>query len=523
MPANHLNPRLAAGVLLALLLVGLLCVPAVSAEVFNEDEYTVWAQASGETSGWVSNQPFNKIWIKDIGNYPNLEGMSLTYPYAVTSNDISDSTTFVAKIDSTIVGTGTISYNKNYNSAGSYLSTVVGVNFDTWNSGTYTGTQVLTLTLDTSNGYSLVTDGYKSQINPTDPKAVGFYYNVISGKQLFAGAGTAYGRYTWSATVDYNDGILYLDRGGYQSYVKVVNNALPDIVYYSQEDIIDVNIDCMMASAITVDIISPKGTLYNRVYYIDGEPTSEDSTNATVTVYVVDSQTGYLLQGTDTRIQMMNASAEWEEVFNQTSFTGSAKIPLEKTTDPDGIPYYWIQSTRAGYQQVPETQIFSVYGDRQVIVEMEPTGAPPVDPENAFVEFYVFDWLHNPINHVAVKIGDEYLYTNRQGWVQYELPKNTTYTYTLTAPDYITTTGSVVVGADPRYRVDVEMQVGTVPTNTPTLAPGETLGATPTPDHRTNEQKGQAVIDMIADNAEGIGALGLLCLLMGLLKLLAKW
>lgn len=326
-------------------------------------------------------------------------------------------------------------------------------------------------------------------------------------------------KYYWTNVVDIDEipsVTRIIDGIAYPSHVKVSDNY---IIYYNGTSNDDISISAV-TGPYTLQISDPLG-LINETYTWGGA-LSNDAT-ATVSVYVVDSQTGYLLQGTDTRIQMMNASAEWEEVFNQTNFAGSAKIPLEKTTDPDGIPYYWIQSTRAGYQQVPETQIFSVYGDRQVIVEMEPTGAPPVDPGNAFVEFYVFDWLHNPINHVAVKIGDEYLYTNRQGWVQYELPKNTTYTYTLTAPGYITTTGSVVVGADPRYRVDVEMQVGTVPTNTPTLAPGETPGATPTPDHRTNEQKGQAVIDMIADNAEGIGALGLLCLLTGLLKLLAKW
>jgi len=513
MPGNRPNHRPAA-VLLSLMLM-MLVMPATAETLIDEAQLSASFNVTG--TGNYDNENGRSILVYDISEYRDLtfvycKGSLWSGSVSTVAANPSYNCPVTLSVGGTTIGSGTAGYNGLFNGAGTVIGIQIWVDIDEFDIGELYGPQTILLTPTSGtmfNGIRFVLPG--SSFGASADRPAGFAFATPTDKRLHTGYHIVKSEYYWENQIDVTTDkinlIRNIDGRAYQSNIV----ASYDGVSFADSSTLDLQIPYVGSGSYTVT--SPRGKIFSGVLGGGGS----SSTTATATIYIVDSQTGYLLQGTDTRIQMMNASAEWEEVFNQTNFAGSAKIPLEKTTDPDGIPYYWIQSTRAGYQQVPETQIFSVYGDRQVIVEMEPTGGAPVDPGNAFVEFYVFDWLHNPINHVVVKIGGEYRYTNRQGWVQYELPKNTTYTYTLTAPGYITTTGSVVVGADPRYRVDVEMQVGTVPTNTPTPGPG----ATPPPrDTRTNEEKGKAVIDLIADNAELIATLAILAAVMGLINLI---
>jgi hypothetical protein len=159
-------------------------------------------------------------------------------------------------------------------------------------------------------------------------------------------------------------------------------------------------------------------------------------------------------------------------------------------------------------------------GPTTLIMEMDPTGGGPTDPDKTYVDIYVRDIYANPIPGATVNFGGYILTTNSAGYGVLEVLKNATYKYTVSKSGYTTIEGPVTLGDDPRHTINVVLGPGEVPTYTPTpTAPG----ATPTPDRRTNEEKGQSIIDMIADNAEPLAVLALLGTFLGLFKLMAKW
>jgi hypothetical protein len=252
-----------------------------------------------------------------------------------------------------------------------------------------------------------------------------------------------------------------------------------------------------------------------------GGPTD---TNATVTVYVRSSQTNALIADARVVIESgYNDPAELLVVSNTTLPSGTKTYTLQPTGG--GLPnpdFYRVTVTADGYNaEMPYADIELEAGvSMTMIMGMEPTSGGPIDPEKTYIEFYVRDINANPIPNAVVKCGAYTLMTNSAGFTQFDLPKNATYQYTVRKTGYTPIEGSVTVGANSRYPVNVVLGAGTVPT----LTPGPTEpGATPTPDRRTNEEKGQSIIDMIADNAEGIAALAIIGTLLGLLKLIAKW
>src|SRR5690606_34601336 len=93
------------------------------------------------------------------------------------------------------------------------------------------------------------------------------------------------------------------------------------------------------------------------------------------------------------------------------------------------------------------------------------------------------------------------------------------YPYTVSKSGYVTIEGTATVADGPRYVVNVALGPGTVPTNPPAPDPGRP-GAPPTPDRRTNEQKGQAIIDLIADFAEPIALLAIVATVFGLMQMM---
>jgi hypothetical protein len=251
---------------------------------------------------------------------------------------------------------------------------------------------------------------------------------------------------------------------------------------------------------------------------------SSDPSSATVTVYVRSSQTNALIADARVVIESgYNDPAELLVVSNTTLPSGTKTYTLQPTGG--GLPnpdFYRVTVTADGYNaEMPYADIELEAGvSMTMIMGMEPTSGGPIDPEKTYIEFYVRDINANPIPNAVVKCGAYTLMTNSAGFTQFDLPKNATYQYTVRKTGYTPIEGSVTVGANSRYPVNVVLGAGTVPT----LTPGPTEpGATPTPDRRTNEEKGQSIIDMIADNAEGIAALAIIGTLLGLLKLIAKW
>jgi hypothetical protein len=264
---------------------------------------------------------------------------------------------------------------------------------------------------------------------------------------------------------------------------------------------------------------------YNSTY---GEASPGEDPIAPVTAYVQNSQTGALLA--NAHLSILAAAGdppELYEVVNATLPSGTGTYTLQPTGPTNPNPrYYKAVATVPGFSQIIENHSFTLNGPHDVIIEMRPDSGGPADPERAYLEFYVRDFAANPIPSASVQCGGRILQTNSAGYAVFEVAKNASHPWIAKKSGYVTIEGTATTGPNPRYVVNVVLGPGTVPTHTPTLGPGETPGgpgATPTPDRRTNEEKGQAVIDMIADNAEGIGALALICLLLGLLKLMVKW
>ncbi len=313
--------------------------------------------------------------------------------------------------------------------------------------------------------------------------------------------------YNSKFTIYSGDEIIYNDNSGYD---------LPDIWYKG-----DTATKCV--------IISPTGKDYTFPMVSGGAVT----TPASVTVYVQSSQTGALLADASLSI-LASAGGTETEIINTTLPGGTGTYQLQPTGGGSPNPdYYRAVATVPGYSQIIENHSFTLTGPHDVIIEMRPDSGGPTDPDRAYLEFYVRDFSANGIAGASVQCNNQIKQTNSKGYTVFEVAKNGTYPYKASKSGYVTIEGTATVADGPRYTANVVLGAGSVPTYTPTAGPGGPgstptagpggPGSTPTPDHRTNEQKGQAVIDMIADNAEGIGALAMIGLILGLLKLIAKW
>ena len=212
-----------------------------------------------------------------------------------------------------------------------------------------------------------------------------------------------------------------------------------------------------------IEITSPSGTRY--VYPLYGGDTPVDPDNIPVVVYVKSTQTGALLN--DARIIIKDTTTTpWSEVVNQTLPSGHGAVSLAK--DPGFNPtQYQISVTVPGYQQVVPAHFFRVTGSMSVVVEMEPLEGGPVDEDNTFLEFYVRDLNGNGILNAQVYVGGQLRWTNAQGYTQFEVTKNTSYSYDVSKSGYATVRGSATVGDGPRYTVNVVLGPKTEPTESP--------------------------------------------------------
>jgi V8-like Glu-specific endopeptidase len=216
-----------------------------------------------------------------------------------------------------------------------------------------------------------------------------------------------------------------------------------------------------------LEIISPQGTEYAYPLYADDTPVDPD--NIPVVVYVKSTQTGALLN--DARIIIKDTNTvPWSEVVNQTLPSGYDVVYLKK--DPGFDPtQYQISVTVPGYQQVVPTHFFRVTGPMSVVVEMEPLEGGPVDEDNTFLEFYVTDLDGNPVSNAQVYVGGQLRWTNAQGYTQFEVAKNTGYSYDVSKSGYVTVRGSATAGDGPRYTVNVVLGPKTDPTEPPITDP----------------------------------------------------
>jgi hypothetical protein len=245
------------------------------------------------------------------------------------------------------------------------------------------------------------------------------------------------------------------------------------------------------------------------------------SGSSPVRIQVVDERTGGLIAGS--HIQVIDSQLP--------PFEATGVNPIIDTTLPQGSEMFYLQrnaydepryrifADADGYRQVTENQWFSVNPSSPntvttVTVQMAATVAPPEDPNNAFVTFRIRDEDGNPVTEARVTLDRWTRHALGTRPVTFEVPRGT-YQYTVEPIDagLYPVTGSVTVGEEDSYEVNVVLS------RTP--GPGDDPGATPPPrDTRTNEEKGKAVIDLLADNAELIATLAILAGVMGLINLI---
>ena len=471
----------AVGALLIVLLLGGLSIIPASAVTFSESDFIHWSEITPTGRERGSNINFDTLQFKKIENYINLQGVSLIYKHIVNTNKESDSAPFIAKIGSTVIGSGVITYNNNYNPNGVRVNTVIGLTFDSWDTKTYVGTQKVVLEIDRTDGFVLQAGKPTARsLYVVDPSSDSYAVQFVwaSRNEAFAGFYSAYGPYSWKCSVDYNDnGFVSIDRAGYGSFVKVYQTGYPETPYYSKDSTESVDVNCFGAPEVTVQIISPSGKQYSHTFQLHADP--GDST--TLTVYIKNSQTGALIANSNIVIDAF-VNGEYHPVVNRSEPSGIFSINLQPTgggpPNPDG---YRLIVTADGYNNpMPEIN-FTVDDYKQSIYcLLDPIAGGPVDENKTFIDFFVSDMYANPIPGATVKFGKYTLITNSAGYTVFEVPKNDYYTYTVSKSGYNTITGNANIGDIPRNTINTYLTPVTSPTQpgqpTPT---GPPTGPTP--------------------------------------------
>jgi hypothetical protein len=231
---------------------------------------------------------------------------------------------------------------------------------------------------------------------------------------------------------------------------------------------------------------------------------------ATLSVFVQRSDTGALIDGATVTV-----TGPGGEIASSPAPGGIATLSLPKTPSLQ----YWLSATAPGYTQTLP-HLFGIMQDISITVEMAPETAPPANPDNVYLQFNVRDYNQHPVSGATVVVSGTARTTNAAGFARFEVAKNGSHQYTVSKTGYITVSGTATTTTQSPVNVQVLLYSGVLPTQ-PTSVPGDDPGATPPPrDTRTNEEKGKAVIDLLADNAELIATLAILAAVMGLINLI---
>jgi len=549
MPANHPNPRPAAGgLLIALLLVGLL-TPAASANEYTVNElpynhtynaqtyegYTASNTISGTTSS--SGSAYFYLYIANVENYPNLHYTR----FILNSGDIAfqdGQHAFKYKNPAdNAVQDGYYICHKYTDIAGTVVKTDVVFFYPSWSIGTRTGAYTEKL-LDES-GAELVIGSYTklysnigSTVDGDEAFRAGHYPSRFASVVNWTTSAEAYFNSKYAISIEEDTTTIpdefkscninltrQFDGSSYQSNFAVYDSM--DNLIVGSNTALDADYQIYLSELSKINVST---ATYENTYTVDflGGITPETPQSSVVSVYVMSSQTGALLANANLAI-LASAGGTEIEIINATLPAGTATYTLQPTGG--GLPnpdYYRAYATVPGYSQIIENHSFTLTGPHDVIIEMRPDSGGPTDPENCYLEFYVRDLNANSIPSASIQCNNQFKQTNSAGYAVFEVAKNASYPYVVKKSGYVTIEGSVTVADGPRYIANIVLGPGSVPTYTPTPDPstGETPGATPTPDTRTNEQKGQEVIDLLADFALPIAILAILATLSGLLSMM---
>ena len=315
----------------------------------------------------------------------------------------------------------------------------------------------------------------------------------------------------------------------YQSTIKIFSPQYSDpyLTDVSVNDLVEVQLPRSEAP-FTLEIYSPvtDKTYTTTIYGDSPTPTDPDDPGdpSRVMVHII-------AQDARNENLLLDAAVEVRDQYDAVVAAGTTspegwmvfEYDLPDTlTDEDFDRYYTVSVSLPGWtQKVTNFKFYPAFIPRSgdwIRVEMLPDTDGPADPEKTYIMFFVRDIHANPLERASIEIAGQYWHTNSAGHVAVEVPKNSTTAYTVRKTGHVSISGSAAVGAEGSYVVNIALGPA-LPDRTP--GPGDDPGATPPPrDTRTNEEKGKAVIDLIADNAELIATLAILAAVMGLINLI---
>lgn len=492
----------------------------------------------------TSISPMGRIRLPNVGDIHTIYRIDIRVPANAPNLMVppaSDAgviaTTFRVGTQPLQNATGRLAYTKNYNWLGQFESIDVSVYFDNTQNISVTGPGDITITGPTLPiGVAPNSCIRFNNANTNSPVLVNNYAFQYERYNWPSETGTDSGSWGWlwptkttyraswknDITAWRNDTITHIDIQKFHNYGDhfiLLNNSLIS----RTTSLEDYAVEFLTPDRSNTTIVGIKPS-WDNIWLNFTIWDSGDSPgpgpgpvpgNATATVYVRDSQTGALVA--NSRVVISESGVG--ELYNTTLSGGVGSFSVGKSQ----TIRYAVSVTADGYTQMMP-HFFGIMQDLDIVIEMVPDTAPPDNPDNVYVQFNVRDHNLNPVSGAAIDLGSEIRSTNSAGYVRFEAAKNSTLHYTARKTGYITVSGAVTTETD-NVNVNVILYSGVIPTNTPTTEPTGTAGPgpggpTPTPDTRTNEQKGQAVIDLIADFAEPIAVLAILATIFGLMNMM---
>ena len=457
--------------IIALILVGALLIPAVSAEVLYDEKFDEYEFTGGRTVSEVKygGAPgyLKHLKVDDIAKLQDLQYIALDFDRYINFGYLDEGTneiTYTTSYDST-EKQATVQTTYYRNLLGNVIHSRHIFYFPDWDIGSATGSANINIpradvninTLLSEEGDSPVLLGENVAGGPVNGKNT---VTVASGKIFKNNLLVSENKRLNNLNVKLT---RIIDGKPSVSTLTVYNGS--EVVY---NDYSSRNVDEDFLLDRTTLITLTNG---DKIYeYPIGDIVTSPTTDF-VTVYVRNSQTGALISGAHILIEGTPTTSDWIEYVNETLLSGTAQYNLP------GMPYqYRIVTTADGYYPAA-SQYFRA--GKTVIVDMEPYLTAPVNESNTYLEFYTRDMSANPIGGAIVAVDDQWLYTNNNGYARFEVAKNASYPYNVTKTGYLTIEGIATVGSYDRYVVNVALMAGAVPTH-PTVSPTITVEPTPT-------------------------------------------
>ena len=481
--------------LITLIIVGML-IPAVSADIILQEELHDWIDTGGRGTTTPSGSQYtgsyliNTLYFTDITKAQTLNYVVYQCDGHVTSlTEGSHPFTYVLN---GVTQSGTCHVDLSRNILGAVTSTKISLFFDDFDIGDLTGAQEITLDIVFLN----VNKGNTAISNPDNinilPMGKGDVYQILryAGIPLTTtiSSGILWDNEISISEISPSDLQISLKREYDPKYFKstlIISDNDDNIIYESTENS---NVDVVFPAKFvnTVNITSPSGRSY--VYpIVIGAPT----TNTTVTVYVQNSQTGAAIANANCVIDAL-VGGDYYPVINRSEPSGIFSVTLQPTgggiPNPDG---YRLIATADGYNNpMPEINFTVDAYTSSIYCYLDPIAGGPLDENKTFIDFFVRDLAANPISGATVNFGGYTLLTNSQGYTVFEIPKNSTYSYTVSKSGYGPLTGTAVIGVEPRYTVNAVLGPSVTPTSPTAIPTATAIHPTPTLTAPTGEPVG---------------------------------